>query len=195
MTALHRKPRRSLTRDPALLADFARHAWLCTLVRAIVALCFGGALLFLPRLALRLVITFFGACLVIDGSFSAMTALGYASRHRRSVWLLVSGAWSVLFGTLILFRPSSSASWLFYALAIWAFGVALCELNFAFWIRTFLAGDVYFILRAVAGVALGAWLIVASRVAGVEPVRVLSMYGIGCGLLLLGGGLRLRTLT
>jgi uncharacterized membrane protein HdeD (DUF308 family) len=112
-----------------------KDGWIALLLFGALGVCFGGYALAVPPLsmiALIYVIAFFALANGLTTIF-----LGWKVRQEITTeWVLyVSGALSVLFALLILFRPAAGGIAVAYMVGTWAIIVGLLRIYFAFFVR------------------------------------------------------------
>jgi len=144
-------------------------SWWSLLARGIVAILFGLAALFLPRLTLLILVYIFGAFALVEGIIAIYHA--FQERSTRPNWwvLLLEGITGVILGILAFIWPGITSLVLLFLIAAWALITGIIELVAAFttgigWVLA-LAGALSILLgivlfaRPVAGVLSLVWLI------------------------------------
>lgn len=112
-----------------------KDGWIALLLFGVLGVCVGGYALAVPPLsmiALIYVIAFFALANGLTTIF-----LGWKVRQEITTeWVLyVSGALSVLFALLILFRPAAGGIAVAYMVGAWAIIIGLLRIYFAFFVK------------------------------------------------------------
>ena len=144
-------------------------SWWSLLARGIIAVIFGLAALFWPRLTLLVLIYIFGVYALVDGIITIY--LAFQERNMQTNWwmVLLEGIAGVIVGILVFIWPAITALVLLYLIAAWALITGIIELVAAFttgmgWLLA-LAGALSILLgivlfaRPVAGILSLVWLI------------------------------------
>jgi len=105
-------------RDP-MSALLARHWWAIA-IRAVAAILFGLICLALPFHALRVLILFFAAYMLVDGVFAIVAGVQAAARHERWGLLLLEGVVDIAAGLVAFFLPGVTVFVMVAVLGIWA---------------------------------------------------------------------------
>jgi uncharacterized membrane protein HdeD (DUF308 family) len=170
-----------------MLESMARNWW-TLLVRGIVAVILGIAVLVWPGIALSALVFLWGAYAVVDGIFALVMAFrgqpAYANR-----WVVaLQGTVSLIAGVIAFVWPGITALALLYLVAFWAIFTGILELVAAIQLRKELTGEFWLGLDGVLSIVFGALLIFYPSAGLLSIVWLLGIYAIvyGAALIILG---------
>jgi uncharacterized membrane protein HdeD (DUF308 family) len=168
--------------------------WWAVLLRGIAGLIFGLITFFEPGISLAVLVLAFGAYAFAGGVLMVVSAV----RRRGSTdrwWLLVmEGIVGILAGIATLVLPGVTALALLYLIAAWALVTGVLEVGAAIRLRKVIAHEWLLALSGAASVLLGVVLVMAPGAGAVALVIWIGAYAFVAGALLVGLGLRLRSL-
>ncbi|HEY7417838.1 MAG TPA: HdeD family acid-resistance protein [Ktedonobacteraceae bacterium] len=169
-----------------------RHWW-TLLIRGIVAILFGLAALFIPKITLLFLVLLFGAFVLIDGIGAIMIAL----QERKATpnwWLpLVGGIVGVVIGIVTFFWPHITAFILLYLIAIWAILTGITELVTAFAMRGATALEWTLAIAGAISIVFGLLLIIFPRGGILAVLWIVGIYAIVFGIVLVIRAFQLRS--
>ncbi|MBO0783599.1 MAG: HdeD family acid-resistance protein [Ktedonobacteraceae bacterium] len=165
--------------------QMGQNYWWTLLVRGIVAILFGLAALFWPRLALLVLVALFGAFALING----ISALVMAIQERRTLpnwWiLLVEGVVGILAGLITFFWPGITALALLYLIAIWAIFIGILEVAAAFAFGRDITGEWALGIAGILAILLGILLILQPPATGLfAMIRVIALFALLYGIMM-----------
>jgi len=165
--------------------------WWAVALRGAVAIVFGVFAVLWPSVALRVLVLFFAAYMLVDGIFAIVVGLRAAERHERW-WLLVAeGALDLIAGLVAFAWPGIAILAFIYLTALWAIlsGVALLAAGLRLH-RSHGEG-----LLVAAGLLSLLWgvIVVASPIIGEIAIALwIGAYALVFGAFMLAFALRLR---
>jgi uncharacterized membrane protein HdeD (DUF308 family) len=164
--------------------------WWALLLRGIAAVLFGLAALFWPGLTLFVLIVFFGAYTLVDGTFAIVAGLRGSGSRR---WLLLAeGVLGVLAGLIAFFWPGITALVLLYVIVAWAIFTGILKVVMAIWLRREIENEWLMVLSGVLSVLFGVILAVLPGVGLLSLVWLIGIYALIFGVALIVLGFRVR---
>jgi uncharacterized membrane protein HdeD (DUF308 family) len=161
-----------------------RHWW-ALLIRGIVAIVFGLAALFAPRITLLFIVLLFGAYALIDGIGAVILAL---QEHRATPnwWIpLLEGIVGIVIGIVTFLWPHITAFILLYLIAIWAILTGITELTTAFAIRGVTGLEWTLGVAGVLSIIFGLLLFIFPRGGILAVLWIVGIYAIIFGIVLI----------
>jgi uncharacterized membrane protein HdeD (DUF308 family) len=178
---------------PHMLDRLSSHWWLF-LIRGLLALAFGLALLAFPLAGLFVIAILFGAYAFVDG----ILALVAATRMRHSGgswgWLLLEGVVGIVAGICAALWPGLAVLTLAVLLGAWAIVTGVLAIASAFTARLHVPGEWLWLLSGIVSVIFGIAIFWSPAFGLFALVWMVSFYAIVAGVLLIGLSLRLRRL-
>ena len=170
-------------------------SWWALVLRGVAALLFAALALLWPGLTFGILLVLFASFAILDGSLAIVAALKAASEKRRWAALALEGVVGVVVGLLVFAWPGVSAVTLAYLIAFWAIVTGIFELAVAMRMRRLIKGEWAMALGGFASLVFG--FVVAARpgTGALAFVWILGAYAALFGVLLIGLGLRLRSVT
>jgi uncharacterized membrane protein HdeD (DUF308 family) len=167
-----------------------RNSWMM-MVRAVLAVAFGLALLSWPGVTLSVVVVLFGVYAMLDGAW-AIAAGARASRRWLDAWpVALEGLVSVGLGVLALGWPFVSRRFL-YVIAGWGIATGVLEIAAAITLPRHVAGH-WLLGTAGASSMFLAFLILSLPHADVEEaVPIIGTYAIAFGAVVAAAAVRFR---
>ena len=176
-----------------MLSSLTRHWWVAVL-RGVIALGFGAAAFLWPGVSLAILISLFGAYVLVDGITTLLLGMRGAGSNERWWAAVLSGVVGVLAGVATFVQPASTALALVYVIAAWALVTGGLQIYAAIRLRELIADEWLLGLGGALSLLFGI-LLVAMPAAGVLTlVFLFGYYAIRAGLAQVGFGLRLRGL-
>lgn len=173
-----------------MLSMMVRYWWTLVL-RGLVAVIFGVTALIWPDVTVATLIIFFGAYALVDGAFAVVAATQQEARR----WtMLLRGAAGIAIGLVVFFWPVLTALALLYLIAGWAMATGGLEIAAAIRLRKEIKGVWMFVLSGIASLVFGALMVAWPGAGAVALVWLIASYALIFGGLLIGLGLRLRSL-
>jgi uncharacterized membrane protein HdeD (DUF308 family) len=159
-----------------------------------VAVLFGLLALFLPGLTLQVLIALFGAFVLVDGILAIAGAIRAIQRQRRFGWLLVEGILGILRGLFAFVWPSVTALVLVYFIAAWAILTGIADVVQAVELGRVISNEWLLILSGALSIVVGILLFLFPSGGALALVRLIGIYAILFGALLIGLSFRIRSL-
>lgn len=168
--------------------------WWLTLVRGLVAIAFGIAILFWPEVAIRLMMIAFGIYAVVDGVLS----IGFALRTRMDdAWIpvLLYGVASVALGLFAIFFTEQAARVLLLLVGLWALVSGITGVVGAWRQRRQIQGEWIVLLVGAVVTAFGVVVFVRPEIGAQVLLLYLGIAAVVIGLIQLFMAWRLRQVT
>ena len=167
-------------------------SWWSLALRGLVAVLFGLAALFWPGLVLEVLILFFGAYALVDGTFALVAAFRSSGRGMRRPLLLIEGVIGVLFGILALFWPGLTALALLYIIAFWVILSGIARIVMAIMLRREIENEWSIALSGVLSVILGIVLILLPGAGLLAYTWLIGILALAVGIVLIYYAFRVR---
>ena len=170
--------------------------WGWVVARGVAAIVFGLCALFVPAITWVVLMSFFAAYALIDGSAAIVTALSRETRADRP-WalLLVEGILGIAVAVVWLLWPVATSVAFVYVLGGWAVASGILEIGTAIRLRKAIQGEWMLALAGVLSIALGVTVWLWPLAGALALVWWIGSYAIVFGALIIGVGLQLRRLT
>jgi len=168
-------------------------SWWAIALRGLVAILFGILALIWPGLTLDVLILFFGAFALLDGAFSAVSAIVNRKHDRTLWWFLIAGLAGVVVGILTFVYPGLTAIILVYFIAARALIVGVVEVVAAIALRREISDEWFLIVQGIISVLFGVVLFILPGAGALALVLVIGIYAVVVGVLLLLVAFRLRS--
>ena len=168
-------------------------AWWVPVVRGAMASVFGVLAFTLALTTLTGVILAFGLYALVDGLFVIAAAIASHTRTRDGWILLLQGVAGVGVGLATLFYPVLTAVALLVYVAAWAVVLGGLQVYGAIRLRREISFEWWLALGGVASVVFGVLLMLRPVQGAVAALWVIAGYSVAWGVLLMLGGLSMRT--
>jgi uncharacterized membrane protein HdeD (DUF308 family) len=168
-------------------------SWWAIALRGLAAILFGILTLMRPDLTLEVLILFFGAYALLDGAFSAISAIVNRKHDRTWWWFLIAGLAGVVVGVLTFVYPGLTAIILVYFIAARALIVGVFEVVAAIALRREISDEWFLIVKGIISVLFGVILFIVPGAGALGLVLVIGIYAVVVGVLLLLVALRLQS--
>lgn len=174
------------------MINFLKHSWWALALRGLLAILFGVLAILWPGITLEVLIVFFGAYSLVDGFFSAASALAHR-KHDKTWWLfLLSGLAGVIVGVLTFALPGLTAFVLVLLIAARALIVGLFEITAGVALRKTIRNEWFLILNAILSILFGVFLFLLPGIGALALVWMIGMTAIFIGVLLIAIAFRVR---
>ena len=174
------------------VTSLARRWWAVAL-RGAAAIVFGILTLLMPGITLWVLVLLFSSYALVDGVFSAISAVRERDDEGPLWALLLHGLVSIAAGLVALFLPGLTALALVYVIAAWAVVTGVLEIAAAIRLRKRITGEWWLALSGVLSVVFGVMLMIAPGAGALALVLWIGVFAIALGALLIGLALRLRS--
>jgi uncharacterized membrane protein HdeD (DUF308 family) len=152
-----------------MLAALMSRYWWILLVRGLIAILFGVMAYASPGLTLAVLVTFFGAFALVDGTLNVIQAFGGRKEHEHWWVMLLDGLLGMAFGIITFTSPGITALVLLLYIAFWAMATGVLRIILAVRLRKEIEGEWWMALSGLAGILFGV-LMVARPAAGALAV-------------------------
>jgi uncharacterized membrane protein HdeD (DUF308 family) len=173
------------------LADALQRMWWAVILRGMIAVLFGIAVLAWPGLVFTTLLVTFGIFCLADGVLGIWAAFAGGSEHRwlQLVWALVSvGA-----GLATLLVPGVTALALLFYIGAWAVTTGVLQIVSAIQLRREIEGEWLLMLSGLLSVLFGILLFARPGAGAMAIVTLLGVFAIASGVALILLGWRART--
>jgi uncharacterized membrane protein HdeD (DUF308 family) len=167
------------------------HWWLF-LIRGLLALAFGIALLAFPLAGLFVIAILFGAYAFVDGVLALVAATRMRHAGGSWGWLLLEGVVGIVAGICAALWPGLAVLTLAVLLGAWAIVTGVLAIASAFTARLHVPGEWLWLLSGIVSVIFGIAIFWSPAFGLFALVWMVSFYAIVAGVLLIGLSLRLR---
>ena len=176
---------------PAMLDLFARNWWIYV-VRGALALIFGMYAWFMPGLAMKVLLMFFGIFVLLEGLFAIIGSI--AGRKYSEVWWLVlmEGIAGLVLGLLTLTRPEFVATLIVIFVAAWAIWGGLFRIIAAVRLRKHIEGEWLLIFGGIVSMLFGLMLLKHTGAGIVAISWMIAFFASMFGVLLISFGIKVR---
>ena len=174
-----------------MLAVMARNWWML-LIRGIVAILFGIAVLLAPGIALTVLVLLWGAYALVDGVFAIIA--GFRGRGTNRNWwvTILEGLVGVIAGIIAFLMPGITALVLLYIIAAWAIITGVLEIWAAIQLRKEIEGEIWLGLGGLASIVFGVLLFLFPGEGILAVLALLAAYAIAFGVLMIILAFRLK---
>lgn len=169
----------------------ARHWWVMAL-RGACALLFGIIAVIRPWEALDVLVIFYGAYMLVDGTF-ALVAVLTTGPHFQYWWaLLIEAICGIGIGIIVFAYPIAAMMVLLFFIAFWAILTGVFEVLAALRLRQEIAGEIWLILAGIISVLFGVVILVWPDAGAALVGTLIGLYAGMFGITLLALAFRLR---
>jgi uncharacterized membrane protein HdeD (DUF308 family) len=176
-----------------LLETLKRHWWVPVL-RGVVAIIFGMMAFVYPGLTVAVLVTLFGAWVLVDGIFRVIGAIGHRSSDEEWGFDLIIGILGIIIGFLTFHAPAITALALVIYIAAWTLMIGATEIAVAIKLRREIKGEWLLILMGLASIIFAVLLLWNPIPGALALVWLIGSYAIVFGVLGIIFGFRLRSL-
>jgi uncharacterized membrane protein HdeD (DUF308 family) len=168
------------------LASYVSKNWWVLILRGILSILFGIAVLVQPGASLLALVYVFGVYAIFDGILSLVLAFrGEGS----AAWLVVRGFLGIVAGVLAFRYPGITLTSLYVLIGAWAIGIGIVELVVAVMHRGRAHAVGIGVVTALLSIAVGIGLLVLPQAGIVALLGLIAAYAIVHGLLMIGAGI------
>ncbi len=174
-----------------MLASLSNYWWLFVF-RGVLGLLFGVAAFAYSNATIMILLYFFAAFVMVEGSFIAVASLDFRT-HNEGWWVyLVTGAAGVIFGSLTLFNPDASLTGLISLVTIWALALCAIGLVAAFSLRKEIQSEWALLMASLVSLLFGIALLLHTEIGATAMVWIMGAYASIFGRLMLLFGIRIK---
>ena len=153
--------------------------WRFTMLRAFAALVFGVLTLVWPGLTLLVLVTLFGAYVLVDGVFTLVDVVrGDPATRAHRGWAIVEGVAGIAAGVITFAWPSITALALLFLIAVWAVVVGAVRLWIAIEARGVIPHAWLFGLLGVLSILFGVLLMITPGPGALVITWLIGWYAI-----------------
>jgi uncharacterized membrane protein HdeD (DUF308 family) len=176
-----------------MIEALARYWWVPVL-RGLCGIAFGVIAFARPGVALAVIVIWFGAWALVDGTFSIIGAA--AGRHTNKDWVigLLGGLLGVVVGFLTFRAPGITALGLLLYIAAWSLVRGVIDIALAIRLRREIEGEWLLVLGGIASIAFAALLMWNPGPGALALLWLIAAYAIVFGVLAVVFGIRIRSL-
>lgn len=165
--------------------------WWAFLLRGLLAIAAGIAVLLVPGIGLSALILLFAAWMIADGVAELIGA--WRTRGQKNWWVgILEGIAGLVVGILALVLPGLTAVVLLYLVAAWAIVTGVLEIYAAIKLREEITGELWMGLAGLLSVLFGLYLIIFPGAGILSLLWLVGVFAIAFGAFMLMLGWRLR---
>lgn len=179
--------------EKPMFAEMSRNWWMY-LVRGLLAVVFGMVVLIWPEPMKQTLVLLFGVFALVDGIFTAGTAIESRNYFKQWWGLLLEGLTGIVIAALIFMFPDTAADIMLYVIAIWAIITGIFEIVSALEFQDVIPGEWTSFLMGSLLIVFGILLFVYPNSGAVAIVWALGIFAITYGILEIVFAFRLRSL-
>jgi uncharacterized membrane protein HdeD (DUF308 family) len=177
------------------MLSFIAREWWVFLVRGLAAIAFGIAALVWPGPTFYILVTLFGAYVLVDGITLLVALIRGDPLARRHAWAVgIMGVLGIVAGIVTFFWPDATALTLLYVVAFWAIAMGVIQMFAAVALRREVDGEFWMGLGGLISVVFGASLILFPSAGLLSLVWLVGIWAIAFGISSLGLAFRLRAI-
>ncbi|MCB0046459.1 MAG: HdeD family acid-resistance protein [Caldilineaceae bacterium] len=177
------------------LADILARDWWLLLLRGLLAIAFGIFAFAQPQISLVTLVIVFGAYVMLDGILTVWSAFTGRTEHEDWWLLLLWGLMGMAIGAITFLAPDITSFALLFYIAVWVIATGIIEIVAAVRLRQMMEGEWMLILAGVISVLFGLFLVAQPGAGAITLLRVIAVYAIIFGVILVGLALRVRGFT
>jgi len=164
-----------------MLSKLMSQYWWVILLRGLVAMLFGLAAYAWPALTLAMLVTFFGAYVLVDGCFGVYQA--FSGRKENENWwvLLLEGLLGIAFGFITLQAPGITVLVLTLYIGFWAMATGVLRIILAVRLRKEIDGEWWLALSGLVGIAFGVFVVARPGAGVLSMLTVLAIWAVVVG--------------
>ena len=167
--------------------------WWSFLVRGIIAILFGLAIVLNPAVSIAVFVFFFAGFAFVDGVMALLAAFR-TSTHRG--WLILEGVLGIGLGLLAFFEPlftlATLALFLAYTIAAWALLTGIAEVTLAIRLRKEGENQWFLIIIGILSIVLGIYLFVFPGLALAAWIWYVAFYAFFSGIAFIAFAFKLK---
>lgn len=173
--------------------DGLRGMWWGFLLRGILAILFGIAAFIWPGLTGAILVSLFGAFMLVDGIFAIISV--FAGKQMGSGWAtLLEGLVGVILGVWAFIQPETVAAALVYVIAAWMIATGVMEIIAAVRLRKAIENEFWLGLAGVLSIIAGIFVAFNVAAGALAIIWAIGGYAIVFGIFLIMLALRVRNL-
>jgi uncharacterized membrane protein HdeD (DUF308 family) len=169
-----------------------RSHWWLFLVRGILALLFGIAVLVYPGAGLLAIAWIFAIYAFVDGIVALVTAVRMNHADGNWGWLLFEGVLGIIAGIIAAVYPFAAAFALAWLLGAWAIITGVLAIASAFSARVHIPNEWLWVLSGVVSLIFGIAIFASPAFGLFALIWMVAFYAILAGVLLIGFAFRIR---
>jgi uncharacterized membrane protein HdeD (DUF308 family) len=167
-----------------MLASILSRYWWLTLLRGILWILFGIAVIAQPGITLLSLTLALGLIFFADGVLNVVAAIR-GRREEENWWvLLLAGAAGIFVGLLTFMNPGLSELALIFYVAIWSVATGLLEIVAAIRLRKEVRGEFWLILAGIVSVAFGVLVMAQPEAGALALLWLIAVYAMAFGVIL-----------
>jgi uncharacterized membrane protein HdeD (DUF308 family) len=170
------------------------NSWWSLVLRGVAAILMAIVTFLSPGITLLALVLLFGAYALIDGILNIAGAWRAAEANEKWVAFLIEGIAGIIAAAATIFWPAITVVALVYIIAAWSLITGMLEIAAAIRLRKYITGEWLLALMGVISILFGVALM-AFPITGALALTIwIGVYALLIGGLLIGLGIRLRTL-
>jgi uncharacterized membrane protein HdeD (DUF308 family) len=176
------------------MIDALTRYWWVPVVRGLAGIIFGIIAFAYPGVALTVLVLWFGAWALVDGTFSLVGAI--AGRKMNPDWGfdLIGGILGIVVGVLTFRAPALTALGLLIYIAAWALMRGAIDIAVAIKLRREIKGEWLLVLAGLASIVFAVLLLWNPLPGAIALLWLMASYAIAFGVLAIIFGFKIRSL-
>lgn len=176
------------------MVTFDARKWWLFVLRGMVAIAFGVLTWTLPAMALLTLVILFGAYAFVDGASSFAAAIDRTDSEPPRWLLAINGIVSMGAGLVAVLAPGVTAFALLMIIAVRSIATGMLEISAAVRLRKEIRGEWLLASSGALSIAFGVLLFMFPGQGALGVLVLIGSYAVVLGVLLIGLGLRMRTI-
>lgn len=174
------------------MTDILKSLWLMPTLRGILAMLLGIVLFVYPGASLILMLTFFGAFVMISGLVTLIVA--FMRRRYDIIWrsYITDGVINLLIGLVVFLWPAMTSLVLVYIIAIWALITGIVHLISAISLREFFPKLWLSVIMSVLLIVFALAIFIHPGAGAIAISLIIGIVAFTYGMIAIGFGLQLR---
>jgi uncharacterized membrane protein HdeD (DUF308 family) len=165
--------------------------WWAFVLRGVLGILFGVAVILFPGIGLVVIIALFAAWAVIGGASTLIST--WRSRAHRDWWIgIIEGLAGIVAGVVAILLPSAASLALLFVIAGWAIVIGVLQIWMAIRLREQITGELWMGLSGVVSVVFGLLLVIFPGTGILSVLLLVGLFSIAMGVAMVMLGLRLR---
>ena len=175
-----------------MLESLTRYWWV-PVVRGLCGIAFGVITFASPGIALAVLVIWFGAWALVDGTFTVVGAIAGRRTYRDWVFDLIGGLLGIAVGILTFRAPGITALGLLLYIAAWALVRGVIDIALAIKLRREIKGEWLLIIAGLASIVFAVLLLWNPGPGALALLWLIASYAIVFGVLGIVFGFRVRS--
>ena len=167
-----------------MLSKLMLSHWWVLLLRGVLAILFGIVAYTWPGMTLVMLLTLFGAFVLVDGVFNVFHA--FSGRKEDEHWwvLLLEGLLGIAIGLITFQAPEVTATVLILYIGFWAMATGVLRIILAVRLRKEIEGEWWMALSGLAGIVFGVFMVARPGAGALAVLWLVAIWAVVGGVCL-----------